>query len=400
MEKRDEETRKNILEELLNLKRDLDVLKQYVDERVQGEHDTQTFIQKISHLLRTPLTTVRESISQVREGLFGPVLDEQNDYLNSALHELDRLKRILEDYLDLSKIESGIVSLRKEKIDLARLAQKTARQFELYAKQKNLLVTTSFSSEKIEVFADPDRLTQVLTNLLGNAIKFTEEGAIHVSVTELAETVECSVSDTGVGIDEADLPSLFTRFKQVGPSKGAALGTGLGLAISKQFIESHGGQIRAESHEKTGSKFIFTLPKLDISYVLRESVASGLADAIQKETELSLLLFNVTNYDEVLKRVGEAEMAQMTSRLSEVIRGSFRKNVDQALAWDVKRVLAILPRTNRDQALEVGKRIQTLVEKDSEMIKTTSALHIDFHVTNFPTDGRTEEILLKKAFSE
>ena len=220
------------------------------------------FISTVSHELRTPLTSIREVTSQVLDGILGETTKEQREFLPIALSEIDRLGRIIEDLLDISKIESGKVELKKEVIDIVPLVKEVISSSVSEAKNKGLEIRENFPKEPIVVYADKDRIIQVFTNLVGNSIKFTEKGYIEISVVDKQTHVECSVSDTGKGISENDLPKVFSKFQQFGRTAGAGeKGTGLGLSIAKGIVELHDGKIWVESKLNKGTKFTFTLPK-------------------------------------------------------------------------------------------------------------------------------------------
>ncbi len=235
----------------------------YALERVRLENFKNDIVNNISHELRTPLTIVRESISQVSDGIFGDINEKQDKYLKMALTNIDRLKKIIDNLLDMSKIDAGKLEIFKEKIVVAVLFEDLVADFLLKVKAKeNLNIKNSTLSEKLEIFADRDNIIQVFTNLVGNALKFTDKGLIEVSATEKDNFVECRVKDSGIGISEEDLPRIFGKFDQIGRQSGpGGKGTGLGLAISKSIIELHGGSIYAESEKGKGSTFVFTLPK-------------------------------------------------------------------------------------------------------------------------------------------
>jgi signal transduction histidine kinase len=201
-------------------------------------------------------------VAQVLEGLHGPINEGQNRFLSATLRNLDRLGRIINDLLDISRLESGKMEAIKEPIDFARLARETAAAFRAPIDKKGLEFVERIPDVPIMLSADRDELVEVLTNLLGNAIKFTERGRIELEIRELGQEVECSVADTGRGIAQRNMPKLFEKFTQFGRiAGGGEKGTGLGLAIVKSLIELHDGRIRVESIENAGSKFIFTLPK-------------------------------------------------------------------------------------------------------------------------------------------
>ena len=222
------------------------------------------FISTVSHELRTPLTVIRESISQILDGLLGETTKKQREFLSMGLRNIDRLSRIINNLLDISKIEAGKIVLNREKINIVDVANGVNSSFVPQAKAKGIKILTKFSNETIEVYADKDRIIQVFTNLVGNALKFTKQGHIEISVADMTEVVECGVYDTGQGIAQEDLPLIFNKFQQFGRIAGSGeKGTGLGLSIVKGIIELHQGKIWAESKVGQGSKFKFSLPKND-----------------------------------------------------------------------------------------------------------------------------------------
>lgn len=220
------------------------------------------FINTVSHELRTPLTTIREVVSQILEGILGSTTPKQREFLSICLEDVDRLKRIIDNLLDISKFEAGEVKLKREEVDIVTLAKGVIATFSPKAKSMNIEIREDFPQQKAIGYVDKDKIIQVFTNLVGNALKFCDKGYIQISIMDKPEYVECCVSDTGRGISEDDLPKVFSKFQQFNriDSPGEK-GTGLGLSISKSIIELHNGKIWVESKLNQGTKFTFTLPK-------------------------------------------------------------------------------------------------------------------------------------------
>lgn len=220
------------------------------------------FVNNVSHEFRLPLTIIQESIHQVAEGMFGKINEMQLKYFNMSLRNIHRLKGLIDNMLDIAKIEKGKLEIVKKKTDIVGIIKEVVSDFSYKIKRRGLEIKTDLPSQPIEVLADKDKITQVLINLVGNACKFTEKGCIELSARENDGFVKCSVKDSGIGIAPKDLPYLFSKFHQIGPLKGRQeKGTGLGLVISKNIIELHDGQINVESAEGKGTTFSFTLPK-------------------------------------------------------------------------------------------------------------------------------------------
>ncbi|MDD5128513.1 MAG: PAS domain S-box protein [Candidatus Omnitrophica bacterium] len=222
------------------------------------------FVSTVSHELRTPLSITKEGISLILDGVIGSINPRQEKILTTSKNNIDRLARIINNLLDISKIESGKIELKKKDTDVIALINNTFVAFENKAKEKGLELRVNLPKGQrcLSLYIDEDKVIQVFTNLIDNAIKFTEKGHIGVSLTERESEVEFVINDTGIGIAEEELPKVFNKFLQFGRTDGGGeKGTGLGLSIAKGLIELHGGKIRIESEFGKGTKFIFTLPK-------------------------------------------------------------------------------------------------------------------------------------------
>jgi len=251
--KEDITERKRMLEELEEKNRELFKL-----DTLKSE-----FVSVVSHELRTPLSIIKEGVSLVLDGVIGEINPTQNKILTTSKNNIDRLSRIINSLLDISKIESGRVELKKKSVDLRALIKTVVSLFEAGAREKGLEIRVSVPPKgELNLYVDEDRIIQVFTNLIGNSLKFTEKGHIGISLLQKENEVEFTVSDTGIGISSEDLPKVFGKFMQFGRVAGnGEKGTGLGLSIAKGLIGLHNGRIWVESQVGKGSRFIFTLPK-------------------------------------------------------------------------------------------------------------------------------------------
>jgi len=218
------------------------------------------FVNNVSHEFRLPLTIVQESIRQISEGMFGEVNEEQQRYFNMSLRNIECLKALIDNMLDLSRIKKGKFELVKKNMDLGAVIKEVAFDFSQKIEKKGLGIKINIPSQPLETFADKNKITQVLINLVGNAYKFTDKGSIEISAVKNDGIIECSVADSGIGISTKDQTNLFSDFYQIGREGHQERGTGLGLVISKSIIEMHNGKIHVESKEGAGTKFLFTLP--------------------------------------------------------------------------------------------------------------------------------------------
>ena len=219
----------------------------------------QDFISNISHELRTPLASLKALTETLNErALEDPPAARR--FLNRMDVELDALSQMVGELLELSRIESGRVPLQFTPTSACRLLEQAAERLSMQAERAGLQLEIECSKDLPPVLADPERLVQVLVNLLHNAIKFTpSEGKIKLSAQEMNEFVRYSVTDTGSGIPASEITRIFERFYKTDRARSGG-GTGLGLAIARHLVEAHGGRIWAESIEGRGSTFYFTIP--------------------------------------------------------------------------------------------------------------------------------------------
>lgn len=237
-----------------------------ITERHRLEQMKTEFISVVSHELRTPLTSIQVALSLLDEQLVEPASEDAQTMIHTATQGVDRLVRLVNDILDLERLQSGRVRIARQACCPARLVETAIEQMKELANKSN--VQFEVSVEDCTVYADPDRLTQVLTNLLSNAIRFSPaDSVVAIAVHPSSESSSGSsvlkfmVKDEGRGIPIENLESIFERFQQVDASDSRERGgTGLGLAICRSIIQEHGGQIWAESEFGQGSTFYFTLP--------------------------------------------------------------------------------------------------------------------------------------------
>lgn len=223
-----------------------------------------TFLSNMSHELRTPLASIKESISLMSKGIAGDVNEKQLKFLSIAESNTNRLALMIDELLDTSKMDAGEIGLEISNVDMAKIVDDAIFNIKVQADQKNIILRSNVSRDISHIHADGGKIFRVLTNLIGNSIKYSNEGShISVSVCEDENELLVSVRDDGIGIDKEHLDNIFGKFYRIeDPQVKRELGVGLGLPISRGIIEAHGGRIWGESEGLgKGSTFTFALPK-------------------------------------------------------------------------------------------------------------------------------------------
>jgi signal transduction histidine kinase len=229
-------------------------------------NEIQNFYHTLSHELKTPLTSTREFIALVADGVAGPVNESQAEYLGLALEGCDQLTVCLNDLLDATRLETGKMAIQLKPGSLGQLVKRVLAGLEGAAMEKSISLHEEVAGELPDVLMDDARMSQIITNLVNNALKFTPaNGSVRVTVRESAsrpELLEVSVSDTGRGIAPEQLELIFDRLYQIKDGDAATeQGVGLGLYLCRELVGLHGGDIRVESELGKGSTFTFTIPE-------------------------------------------------------------------------------------------------------------------------------------------
>ena len=263
------------------------------------------FISAVSHEIRTPLAIVKQLFMLIYDETAGPVNNNQRELLVKANNNIDRLHHIIEELLDISRIEGQKFSLSYSLIKMKDFLMDSAPFFKEFAAEKQVTLEYRLPKQDVAVFVDPERVQQIVTNLINNAIKFTpKDGTVTVELKVLRSKVRIGVLDNGPGIAKEDLLRVFERFVQVSTDDGAKRkGIGLGLTIVKALVEKHGGEIWVESAGGKGSKFFFTLPRFYTTNILHHNIRTKINALLEKRKSVSLINLLVVNFEDFQKRL-------------------------------------------------------------------------------------------------
>jgi len=249
----------------LNLLEDTDTARKEAEQAYLRLRDADKlkdeFMNIAAHELKTPLVPIIGYVSMMKDGSLGALTQEERDSLNIITRNVERLKKLIDDILDISKLESGAMKFDMRDVQVTELVQNATQDMQSNAVKKGIFLKAEISPNMPIIKGDKNRLMQVLADLIDNAIKFTDKGGITVRITLEDGKVLVGVTDMGIGIAAENIPKLFTKFYQIDSSMSRRYGgTGLGLVICKKIIEAHGGRIWIESELGVGSTFKLSLP--------------------------------------------------------------------------------------------------------------------------------------------
>jgi signal transduction histidine kinase/HAMP domain-containing protein len=356
------------------------------------------FVSTVSHELRTPLTIMGEYASIISDEIPGKLNPEQKKYLSIIEGNIDRLSRIIEDLLDISRIEAEKVVLKREFVDLASIIDDVVTQFkpEADAKQIDLKVVLPVSLHPL--YIDADRIRQVFTNLIGNAIKFTpKNGKITAEISDNEKEVEGCVTDTGIGIAPENLDKVFTRFEQFDRTDGSgAKGTGLGLAITQALIQLHHGRIWVESEPNKGSKFIFTLPRYSPATLFQEHVMNSIKEAATIGSAATLFDVSLIDLNPLNEKFLQERLEPILKDMEGLLRKSLRGKGDVVIR-DADGLLHFLVNCDKENALKVESRLRPKLSDYLVSKGLAEKMKLHFGRATYPDDGSNAEELMKKA---
>jgi len=354
------------------------------------------FVNMVSHELRSPLTAINASIRLVSGGLLGITTQDQQNALQLAQRNIERLSRLINELLDIAKIEAGKLELHCESADLNTMVAEVLRNFEPLARERGLELRCRLPEGPQELFVDRDKIVQVFTNLIQNALKFTQKGSVEISIQPEPDGVHCQVSDTGQGISENDLPKVFGKFQQFSTVLyGKEKGTGLGLSLCKGFVELHGGHIRVESKPGTGSAFIFFLPRLSAEGIFRNQVQRFLQEAVSHEQPLTLVKFTIERWKLTMTGSHMEEPDVILHRLEAVVKSAFGVE-SVVVAQRQSAVWLALPEIAKMAAQNLATRVQTDFGASLQKPESVPSNAVQVKLVSYPEDGSLPEQLMER----
>lgn len=368
-------------------------------ERLKSE-----FISIVSHELRTPLTAIKNSMDIILSGKAGALTEAMDKFMNMGRRNVTRLSGIINDLLDLSKIEAGKMDFKFESIKIAPVVEYVKTSLEEMAKEKNLVFSTQLQDNLAEIYADSRRLEQVLTNLVSNAIKFTPEGGKVDIRTEVLDAKDINyvpifdkefkqlqgkylvicVKDNGIGISEENLAKVFDKFAQIESSLSRKVGgSGLGLPIARQLLEAHNGAIWCNSKPDKGSSFYFALPIADEKNKFMIEFKQNLQKAKISNTSLALVMVKSDSglIDDII------EDKKLINKI--YLNNSIKETEDKTAT-----ITMAIAEGDKFSADFLKKKIQTYVKERGNLYPNCAIM---YSYAVYPEDATDEVELMKKA---
>jgi|GEM_PF-5208194 len=351
-----------------------------------------SFLSNLSHSLRTPMATMKQSVSLLLRGRGGPLTEVQQKFLGIMGENINRLTGVLNNLLDLSKIEYGSMELNRTEIDMVLLARSIAESFDALMMNKGINFSISVKPSSIKAFVDSEIMRQIIEGILGNAIKFTaKKKAIRLNMSGSDKRIIVDIEDEGCGMSRSNLTMAFDKYRSFQKGiKAGVKGTGLGLALTKELVELHGGKIWIESKVRVGTKVSFVIPKMPFASILQEKMRRSMELAQIKGEGLILFLYiaNLEGPPPTSKKI-----SKLRERLGSYL-GPVLGNIDGQMIVDEdeERVAVIAPAKpkNRDSIERVIKQ-----NFDEILTRTRISGNSLYSWVIYPEEGKTFPDLLK-----
>jgi diguanylate cyclase (GGDEF)-like protein len=367
------------------------------------------FVANVSHELGTPLATCRYFTSLMLKDSDSLIKQQHREYLQLMDSNIERLTHLINNLLSLSRIESGRFELRRSLITTASLVSDVLRNFEGLFGEKQIIVENKISNELSQVYADPERIIEVFTNLIGNAIKFSPKNSRvtlnadviskYISSDFERKYLRVSIADTGKGIASENLERIFDKFEQLDkdiPQKER--GTGLGLSICREILKLHKGEIWVQSELGKGSTFYFSLPIFSDDEYFSERLSDEIKRAQFNRIPLSLVILAIEDYEKINAQFSHDELLNILFQVEIIAKKTVRRPNDIVVRFKKGEILAILADTNKDGAYVLARRVQdALQEVEFKTPQGIIKLSFRIGVVTYPDDVPNETEILRQA---
>ncbi len=358
------------------------------------------FIASLSHELRTPVAAIQECISLIADGIAGPVHPKQKEFLEIARRNSERLTALLDNLLDLSKLEAGGMRMVLARVPMEEIALEVINTAMPKAQKKGITLSMDSKWNLPAALVDRARVVQVLNNLLDNAVKFTPaSGKVTVSARHLADTghLEISVKDTGCGLSKQRAERLLGGFYELGGKEDfTSSGAGIGLALCKEIVTQLGGSIWVESELGRGSQFCFTVPCYTDDSLLEICFRNALREAALRNTSLLHLGIQMQDYESLCRRHGRRKIEDALKEAHGIVQSCFRLDDRLAVDGSLGRIHVLIVFSGFDMRERMRKLDENLHGKTFFAGNESLSLQFLFGLARCPQDGEELEVLKNK----
>ena len=352
------------------------------------------FVANVSHEIKNPLSVINESLSMLLEGVLGEINQEQKEFLDVGKRNIDRLLRLVMDLLDLSKIESGKMDIKKKKIDIACLVEEVVGTFKVEIDRKQIKFRQDIPDDLGYVVGDSDKLMQVIINLFSNAMKYTpENGDVCLQLSGDEDEFRFDISDSGAGVPEEYKEKIFDKFERIIAEKEK--GTGLGLPIAKDIVSLHGGKLWVQSRKPKGSTFSFILPKNNDEHILIDQIEARIILARKELREFLIFTIKLDEYQTLKTLLGEKHTESIFIQSIESLQKSFGGEVYVAKRKQGEIIVIVGGGMSRVQ--EITWTMKNAIKKVFKKLKDKEQINFWYGYSIFPKHGNNTQDLLLRA---
>ena len=347
-------------------------------KKARVEKTSPDILSTTTHELRTPLSIIREFVSIVYDEVPGPINDKQRGCLESALRNCDRLATLINDILDVSKIESHKLTLDRQKTDIRVLIEEIMRDYAPKCEKKSQILTLECAESLSDVLCSPQEISQVMLNLLSNARRYTPEGGrITIKIDSDHEYIAVHIVDTGIGISQDQLSMIYEKFVRVESIRSdTTRGAGLGLTISKALVELNGGEIHVKSELGKGSDFCVTIPVYNKRVEYEAALIDLAAPPIARGKRLSLALIRLESTAEFEGEDRDAKWEEISEDIKKTLKENIIRSTDNVLFTDRDDVIGIVLEADNEGAKAASERlIRVLNGKYNNILNFSAGRH-------------------------